>query len=137
MAPVKGYDIILTIFIKNPTNYLCIEVGFGNTHYVVLPNILAVHVLQPRVLADGVRIYLYRSDDDTAVIVIFNRGLTRCVVNEEPTLIFNQISILPLPIVEALASEFTISHNYSCLRLLILSISAAIMAPDSAKHRMA
>lgn len=34
-----------------------------------------------------------------------------------------QVSINPLVVIYTLASELTLSHNYSCLRLLILSIS--------------
>lgn len=79
--------------------------------YIPFPNLPAVLVFQPRVLADGIIIYFYRNDNDAPVIVILNCALTRCVVNEVPTLIFEQVAIYPFPIVEALASEFNLSHS--------------------------
>lgn len=56
--------------------------------YIPFPNLLAVLVFQTSVLADGGRINFYRNDNDAAIIVILNRGFTRCVVNEVSTLIF-------------------------------------------------
>lgn len=85
------------------------------SEYISLPNLLAVLVFQTRVLADGMIIYFYRNDNDAPVIVILNCVLTRCVVNEVPTLIFEQVAIYPFPIVEALASEFYFSHRLQFL----------------------
>ena len=82
---------------------------------VALIDLSRVLVLKPRVLADGSGINFYRNNDDAPVIVILNCALTRCVVNEVPTLIFEQVSALSFPIVDALASEFNFSHRLEFL----------------------
>ena len=75
--------------------------------YIPFPKALAILVFHTRVLADGVRIDFY----NTTVIV-------RCVVNESPTLIFEQVSALPFPIVEALASAKYLSHDLQFLLVI-------------------
>lgn len=83
--------------------------------YISLPNIISVLVFEFGKLPDCIFINLYifyptprpDSTNHWNMVVIPNL----------------QVAIYPFPIVEALASEFNLSHNYSCLRLLILSIS--------------
>ena len=87
------------------------------TYNVSLVNLLTVLIFQPRVLTDG--IWLDR----------IGRILIVPIEDMPFTPHFDQKTDYPFTIIEALASEFNFSHNYSCLRLLILAISAAIFNP--------
>lgn len=56
---------------------------------------------RPNILFDSSGINFYRSDNKASIVIILDCVLTRCMVNEAPTLIFDQVSDLQFPIVEA------------------------------------
>lgn len=100
---------------------VALRMRFTVYRYVDLPTVgsyLYVDlVFRPDVLLYGSGIDFYRSDNDTSVSVILDRVFTRCVVNEAPTLILDQVSDDQLSIVEALASESNVFHIYICLSI--------------------
>lgn len=95
-----------------------LRIRFTVYRYVDLPTVRSYLyvdlVFRPYVLLYGSGINFYRNNDDAPVIVILNCALTRCVVNEVPTLIFDQVSDNQLPIVESLASEFNVFYTCIC-----------------------
>lgn len=80
--------------------------------YISLPNIISVLVFEFGKLPDCIFINLYifyptprpDSTNHWNMVVIPNL----------------QVALYPFPIVEALASEFNLSHNYSCFKLFNL-----------------
>ena len=65
---------------------------------------------RPNILFDSSGINFYRSDNKASIVIILDCVLTRCMVNEAPTLILDQVSDLQFPIVEAPAPEFNVFH---------------------------
>lgn len=61
---------------------------------------MSILFFRPYVLlyGSGIDFYHNDNDNDTPVSVILNRAPTRCVVNEAPTLIFDQVSDNQLPL---------------------------------------
>lgn len=81
------------------------------TYNVSLVNLLTVLIFQPRVLADGGGVYL---SDNFAGFVGYNLMCYTSI----PVFCFNIAADYPFPIVEALASEFNLSHLLFCFNSL-------------------
>lgn len=86
---------------------MSLRIRFTVYRYVSLPTVgsyLYVEpIFRPNILFDSSGISFYRSDNNASIVIILDCVLTRCMVNEAPTLIFDQVSDLPFPIVEASA----------------------------------
>lgn len=85
------------------TRYLVsLRIRFTVYRYVSLPTVgsyLYVEpIFRPNILFDSSGISFYRSDNNASIVIILDCVLTRCMVNEAPTLIFDQVSDLPFPL---------------------------------------
>lgn len=79
-----------------------LRIRFTVYRYVDLPTVRSYLyvdlVFRPYVLLYGSGIDFYRSDNNASIVIILDCVLTRCMVNEAPTLIFDQVSDLPFPL---------------------------------------
>lgn len=89
------------------TRYLVsLRIRFTVYRYVSLPTVGSYLYVEPifrpniyiYILFDSSGISFYRSDNNASIVIILDCVLTRCMVNEAPTLIFDQVSDLPFPL---------------------------------------